>query len=177
VDYTRIYRADVSELIGSADEVLAIVPCRSAFGTERLETEPREPRSGNRSTLGHLLDIDWPWNRIDWDKVIGGVSVSGSPGSWAIRLAHATANDSGQFAVVAGQRLVVIRQVGGDRFELVAEAPRTEVVYARRKGRFLQRGRVVIGFADGSSIAVTTGILFTHHAKRLATALVRAYRD
>jgi hypothetical protein len=171
VDYTRIYRADVSELIGSADEVLAIVPYRSAYGTERFETEPRERRSGSRSPLNRLLDIDWPWNRIDWDKVIGGVSVSGSPGSSAIRLADATSNDAGQFGVVTGQRLVVIRQVGGDRFELVAEAPRAEVVYARRKGRFLQRGRVVIGFADGSCMAVTTGILLTHHAKRLITAL------
>jgi hypothetical protein len=174
VDYTRIYGADVSELIGSADEVLAIVPYRPAYGAERLEMEPRESRSGGRSPLDRLLDISWPWNRIDWDKVIGGVSVAGSPGSPAVRLANATENGVGQFGVVTGQRFLVVRHVGHDRFELVTETPRAEVVYARRKGRLLQRGRVVIGFAGGSSIAVNTGILFTHHAKRLTTALSRA---
>jgi hypothetical protein len=195
MDYTKIYRADVAALLGPGDEVLAIVPYRLAPGAERIERTPqvierrleplprrlrrraqdahdrtRRPGDG-RSPLDRILAIDWPWNRIDWDARLGGTSVAGGPGSHAVRIADATRDRAGHFGVVTAHRLVVVRRVGTDKFTMAAEAPRADVVYARRRGRLFQRGRVLIGFVDGSQLAVDTGILSARQAGRLVTAL------
>jgi hypothetical protein len=194
MDYTKIYQADIATLLGPDDQVLAVVPYRPAPGAERVERTPdvverrlrplprgvrrraqeahaEERRPDGRSLLDRLLDIDWPWNRLDWDEKLGGTSVAGAPGSLAVRLADSTRNGVAQYGVVTAQRFVVVRRVGTDRFTVVAEAPRGEVVYARRGGRLFQRGRVVIGFTDGSQLAVLTGIFVSGQAKRLAAAL------
>jgi hypothetical protein len=189
MDYTKIYRADVATLLGPADQVLVIVPYQLAEGAERIEGPPeelesrlnplarrlhrraREPRTGGRSPLDRILDVDWPWNRVDTDEMLAGVAVSGSTGSHAVRIADATRRAVGLFAVVTGQRFVIVRRTGTDKFELVAEVPRAEVVFARRQGRLFQRGRVVVGFADGSRLAVHTGVVTAGQAKRLVRIL------
>jgi hypothetical protein len=194
MDYTKIYQADMAKLLGPGEGVLAVVPYRLAFGAEppprtpeeaeqRLSSLPRGVRRrvadrstrerppGRRTLLHRILDFDLPWNRIDTDEVIGGATVAGAPGSIGVRIAAATRDLVGQFGVVTGQRLVVVHRRAKDRFELVAEAPRAEVRSAARRGRLFQRGRVVIAFADGSSIAVNTGILLTGQARRLVAAL------
>ncbi|HEX6470251.1 MAG TPA: hypothetical protein VF069_14230 [Streptosporangiaceae bacterium] len=194
MDYTKIYQADIATLLGKEDEVLAVVPYRSAPGAERVEATPQvverrpgpqpraprrrgqevhaeEGRSDGRSLLDRILDIDWPWNRLEWDEKLGGTSVAGAPGSLAVRLADSTRNGVAQYGVVTARRFVVVRRVGPDRFTLVAEAMRGDVVYARRRGRPFQRGRVVIGFTDGSQLAVLTGIFLSGQANRLAAAL------
>jgi hypothetical protein len=195
MNYTKIYRTDVAALLDPGDEVLAIVPYRLAPGAERIERTPevierrleplprrlrrraqdahgrmRRP-GGGRSPLDGILAIDWPWNRIDWDAKLAGTSVTGIPGSHAVQIADATRDGTGHFGVVTAHRFVVVRQVGTDKFTVAAEAPRADVVYVRRRGRPFQRGRVVIGFVDGSQLAVGTGILFARQATRLVTAL------
>jgi hypothetical protein len=194
MDYTKLYQADIATLLGPEDQVLAVVPYRPAPGAERVEATPEvierrlgsrpsgprrraqetqdgERRSDGRSLLDRILDIDWPWNRLDWDEKLGGTSVAGAPGSLAVRLADSTRNGVAQYGVVTARRFAVVRRVGTGRFTLVAEAPRGDVVYARRRGRLFQRGRVVIGFADGSQLAVLTGIFVRGQANRLAAAL------
>jgi hypothetical protein len=197
MDYTKIYQDDVAKLLGPDDQVLAVVPYRLAHGAERVERDPEvverrlrplprglrrraqevgsreRPAEGtaHRSLLDRLLDFDWPWNRIDWDEKFAGTSVAGRPGSLAVRLADGTRHGVGQFGVVTTRRFVVVRRIATDRFALVAEAPRNDVVQARRRSRPFQRGRVVIGFADGSRLAVDTGILLAGQAKRLVAAL------
>ena len=197
MDYTKIYQADIAKLLGPDDQVFAVVPYRLGHGAERVardqevmerrlrplprglrrrvkERASRErPAEGtaNRSLLDRILDIDWPWNRVDWDERFAGTSVAGRPGSLAVRLADGTRHGIGQFGVVTERRFVVVRRIGTDRFTLVAEAPRNDVVQARRRSRPFQRGRVVIGFTDGSRLAVDTGILLAGQARRLVAAL------
>ena len=216
MDYTKIYSADITELLDDEDQVLAIVPYRIAHGAERVERDQdpgqdagqasgqdrdqdgnqdvAEPRSGPQppgerrhvqqpgpgsrerhpespSPLDRLLDIDWPWNKIDWDDKLGGTSVAGRPGSLAVRLADGTRHGVSQFGVVTARRFVVVRRIATDRFTLVVEAPRGDVVRVRRRSRPFQRGRVVIDFTDGSQLAVHTGILLTAQANRLVAAL------
>jgi hypothetical protein len=180
---------------GSGDEVLAIVPYRLAPGAERVERTPQvierrlEPlprrlrrraqdvhgrarrSGGDRSPLDRILAIDWPWNRIDWDARLAGTSVAGGTGSHAVRIADATRDGAGHFAVATAHRFVVVRRIGTDKFTFAAEAPRADVVYARRRGRPFQRGRVVIGFVDGSQLTVDIGIFTAGQANRLVTAL------
>jgi hypothetical protein len=194
MDYTKIYQADIAKLLGPEDPVLSVVPYRLAHGAERVERTPevierrlrplprglrrraqelqsRDRQSDSRSLLDRILDIDWPWNRLDWDEKLGGTSVAGQPGSLAIRLADGTRHGVALYGVVTARRFVVVRRIGTDRFTLVTETPRGAVVQVRRRGRLLQRGRVVIGFADGSLLAVQTGILLTGQAGRLVAAL------
>jgi hypothetical protein len=194
MDYTKIYHADITKLLGPDEQMLAVVPIRLAHGAEHVERSPevverrlrplprglrrraqdlqsRGRRAENRSLLDRILDIDWPWNRIDWDDKLGGTSVVGPPGSLAVRLADAARHQVSQYGVVTTRRFAIVRRIAADRFTLVAEAPRDEVVQARRHGRPFQRGRVVIGFADGSRLAVETGILLTRQAGRLVAAL------
>lgn len=197
MDYTKIYHADITQLLGPDDQVVAVVPYRLAHGAERVERDPEvierrlrplprglrrrvqelgsreRPADGtaNRSPLDRILDIDWPWNGIDWDEKFAGTSVAGRPGSLAVRLADGTRHGVRQFGVVTTLRFVVVRRIATDSFTLVAEAPRSDVVQAKRRSRPFQRGRVVIGFADGSQLAVATGILLAGQAKRLIAAL------
>jgi hypothetical protein len=197
MDYTKIYQADIAKLLGPDDQVLAVVPYRLGHGAERVERDqevierrlrplPRGLRrraqdrgsrdrrgggSANRSLLDRFLDIDWPWNKVDWDEKFAGTSVAGQPGSLAVRLADGTRHGVSQFGVVTTRRFIVVRRIATDRFTLVAEAPRSDVVQARRRSRPFQRGRVVIGFADGSRLAVDTGILLAGQARRLVAAL------
>lgn len=197
MDYTKIYQADITQLLGPDDQILTVVPYRLAHGAERVERDaevierrlrplPRGVRrraqelgardrrgdgTAQRSLLDRILDIDWPWNKIDWDEKFAGTSVAGRPGSLAVRLADGTRHGVGQFGVVTARRFVVVRRIATDRFTLVAEAPRNDVVQARRRSRPFQRGRVVIGFVDGSRLAVDTGILLAGQAKRLVAAL------
>jgi hypothetical protein len=194
MDYTKIYQGDIAALMGPDDPVLAVVPYRLAPGAERVartpevverrlrplprgvrrraqELQARGQRTGSPSLLDRILDIDWPWNRLDLDEKLGGMSVAGAPGSVAVRLADGTRHGVSQYGVVTARRFVVVRRIGTDRFALVAEAPRSEVVSVRRRSRPFQRGRVVIGFADGSQLAVLTGVVVAGQAKRLAAAL------
>jgi hypothetical protein len=197
MDYTKIYQADIDQLLGPDDQVLAVVPYRLAHGAERVERDPEVverrlrplPRglrrraqelgsrersadgAANRPLLDRIFDIDWPWNRIDWDEKFAGTSVAGRPGSLAVRLADGTRHGVRQFGVVTPRRFVVVRRIAADRFTLVAEAPRSDVVQALRRSRPLQRGRVVIAFSDGSRLAVDTGILLAGQAKRLVAAM------
>jgi hypothetical protein len=193
MNYTKIYRTDIARLLDPGDQVLVIVPYRLAHGAAAIEWTSEEaghgsryiPRRlrdrvadtqepGGRSLLDRILGIfspNWSWNNIDWDKVIGGTSVTGRSDSPAGRLYTATREGVSLFGVVTAQRFAVVRNIATDRFEPVAEVSRAQVVSARRRGKPLQRGRVVIGFADGSHIAVSSGILFTGQARRLVTAL------
>src|SRR5919198_3654167 len=145
MDYTKIYSADITELLDDEDQVLAIVPYRIAHGAERVErdqdpgqdagqasgqdrdqdgnqdvAEPRsrphppgqrrhvqQPGPGSRerhpespSPLDRLLDIDWPWNKIDWDDKLGGTSVAGRPGSLSLRRPDGPPPGVSQFGVV-----------------------------------------------------------------------------
>jgi len=75
-------------------------------------------------------------------------------------------------SVVTDRRLVFAEQSYRDNsFTEVTSIPRAAVLAARREGRFLQRGRVVMDFADLSRIALRTGILFTGAARRLVSAV------
>jgi len=197
MDYTNIYNGDVARLLGANDRVLAMVPCRLAHGAEnvartarvierRLSPLPgvvrrgavdrhkhRAPRRA-RSVLERIIDQDWPWSRVDVDEKISGTSLAGFSDSRAVQFADATRARTNLFALVTSHRFAIVRRTAGGDFEIVVEAPRAEVVSAVRRGRPLQRGRVVLGFADRSQVAFECGILLTGQARRLVASLMPA---
>lgn len=146
---------------------------------DAMQSEP-EPAKGWERVLERVLDaasgdlID-----IDPEELLWGVSASGRVGSWAAQLS-AVINDPehSSYCVVTDQRLIIADwQTHTDRpdsptsFTELISVPRNAVFRARRQGRFLQRGRVVLDFADLSQLALMTGILFTSAATRLVRAL------
>jgi hypothetical protein len=195
IDYTKNYQAKIAGFLEPGDQVIVIVPYQLAHGAEKIAWTPEErerklwylprrarqemagtrpPRGRDRSLLDRVLDMlspSWPWDDFDMEKAIWGATVAGRSDSPAGRLYIATKRGAEQFGVVTAQRFAVLKKVGMDGFELVAEARRAEVVSARRRGRPFQRGRVVIEFADGSHIAVLCGLFLTGQARRLVTAL------
>jgi hypothetical protein len=195
MDYTKIYRTDVAALLGPGEQVLAIVPYQHAPGAEQVQGPPeelerrlpplarkahrrvrernaRERRSARSSWPFRLLflDFDWPWNRTDVDEKLSGIAVAGTVGSHAVRIFDATKRVEGDYLVVTDQRFIVVHRVGTDRLEWIVDAARADIVFARRASRLFQRGRVIIGFADESKLAVLTGVIVAGQAKRLVTA-------
>jgi len=142
-----------------------------------LQSEP-EPAKGWEKALERVLDAltgDLIKVDVDFDKVIGGVSAAGSAGSCASRLVAALESTySSTYCVVTDRRLIFAEQAKSlDSFTELVSLPRGAVLGARRRGRFLQRGRVVLEFVDLSQLALMPGILVTRAANRLITAINR----
>lgn len=178
---------------------IVAVMCQVAFGADRLERSPEEieqlfrflPGGVREKALGLLRAEppqrqEGPWEKAlgrvldaisgdlvkgEPDEWIGGVAAAGHVGSAAHRLAAALKGET-PCCVVTNRRLVFARHdYGNDSFTELASLPRRAVLAARRSGRFLQRGRVVLDFVDLSQLALMTGILFTGSANRLVSAL------
>jgi hypothetical protein len=183
LDYLKIYRDDLRPLLADDEEPLVMVPVWLAYGTHRIKrplsararrTRDGAERSGRRSALDVVLSVfdpAWRWNNLDWDRVLGGVTVSGPAGSWAHRLAAVVDDAPGAYAVVTHRRLLVARRQDTQGFTAVSEVPRRAVAGARRQGRGYSRGRVVVEFADSSTVALHAGFFGTGRADGLVRAL------
>lgn len=199
MDPVRLYAAELRAILAEDERLVAAVTCEQAFGSDRLERSPEEidrlfrflPGKVRREAV-ELLTGERPardpraWEKAfglvvdalggdlvkgDPDEVIGGISAAGHVGSVAHRLAAALDGRT-TCCVVTDRRLVFAEQSYRDNsFTEVTSIPRAAVLAARREGRFLQRGRVVMDFADLSRIALRTGILFTGAARRLVSAV------
>lgn len=201
LDPLWIYAEQVRALVAQDESPVAAVLCQQAFGSDRLERTPadwervfgllpgpvrervlaltraegaRRPPKGWERAAEKVLDAlsgDLIGGDADLDGLIGGVSAAGHAGSCAARLAAAlTAARGSTYCVVTGRRLILAEH-GDPRFGELLSLPLTAVLGARRAGRFLQRGRVVIDFVDLSQVALMTGMLFTGAADRLVTAI------
>ncbi|MEV0568446.1 hypothetical protein [Dactylosporangium sp. NPDC050588] len=197
MDALRLHRAELENLAGG-EEVRAAVHCRTAFGGERprrsrqelehlVADVPAEVRDAAVAALRDAPDADpeQAWERVvavlvgadsvirvDVDKAIGGYAVTGPDDSCAARLDRGIRDATMVHCVVTDRRLVLADMDDDLRgFRLRAAVPRTAVLRARRDGRFLQRGRVVVDFADLSQLALLTGVFGTGRADALVAAL------
>jgi hypothetical protein len=196
VDRLRLYQVELQALVGADESLRAAVHCQQAFGSERLERSPEEmerlvgflPGGLRDSALAALRAEDRPekaWERVvsvligadsvirfDVDKAIGGVAAAGHVGSCAARLAEGMRGASMVHCVITDRRLVLASMdVDPVAFQPLAELPIGAVLGARREGRFMQRGRVVIDFVDLSQLALMTGIFGTGNAEVIVAAL------
>ncbi|MET7419927.1 hypothetical protein [Dactylosporangium sp. NPDC005555] len=197
MDALKAHRAELEHLAGD-DVLLAAVHCQKAFGAERLQRSPREmeqllaalPRGVRDAAAAAYRAEPEPspekaWERVvavlvgadsvirlDVERAIGGSAVTGGDDSCAARLDRGIRDATMVHCVVTDRRLVLADMTDDLRgFRLRAEVPRGAVLRARREGRFLQRGRVVIDFADLSQLALLTGVFLTRRADELVAAL------
>lgn len=179
LDTLKIYRDDLRPLLADDEEPLAMAAVSLAFGARRTDrpsgdTRDRDRSSGRRSVLDRLagvIDPAWRWNDVDFDQVIGGVTVSGRAGSWAHRLAAAVDEAPGTYVVVTDRRLFVLRRPGDQGRAVAFEVPLQAIAGARRRGRGYSRGRVVVEFADSSTLALHAGFVDAGRADGLVRAL------
>ena len=189
VDPLQLYRTELQALVGA-------VHCQRAFGSDRLERSPDEmerligflPGGLRGSALAALRAEPRPekaWERVvgvligadsvirfDGDRAIGGVAAAGHVGSCAARLAEGIRDASMAHCVVTDRRIVLASMdLDPVAFTPLADLPVGAVLRARREGRFLQRGRVVVDFVDLSELALMTGVFGTGGADVLVGAL------
>lgn len=199
LDARKLYESELGELLAGETPLVA-VSCDAAFGEDRLERSPEEvdqlvrflPQRLREEAV-ELLHGNPPqrperaWEKLankvldaatgdlvtgDPDKVLGGVAASGHVGSWAHRISKALAEATISYCVVSPSRVVFAEHdLKTHKFQELGALPRQAVLRARRAGKFLQRGRVVLDFADMSALAVRTGILSAGGARRLVAVL------
>jgi hypothetical protein len=201
MDPARIYRRDLQDLVGPDETVRAAAMCRATPGGSNQLERSMEDFEREYSLLPTQLRKKaaaasfrtqsespprekWYWRvlgvlsggdsivRADPDKLFGGVVARGAADSCAAHLNRHLHGDDSIYCVVTDRRLLLAaRTLSTDAFRPLADVPVEAVTGARRHGWFLQRGRVVLNFADGSMLTVFTGIFGTARANTLVDAL------
>lgn len=141
---------------------------------QRAGDPPRQPPQ-----RGVLTGFDPVWG-VEWnaavvDRALGGVTASGGATSLAaaVMTASRRARSSVRYAVTT-DRFMLFSTPTITTAEPVLALPRAAIRNARRDGRlflFPQRGRVILTFADGSSLALRAGFLLTGRAEELVRSL------
>ena len=172
-DYLKTYADGIAAVLGVGEEPLAMASASLTFGDNRLE------QHGERNAGEVLAGGSSPANSIDWDKLLGRATAIGEAGSYAYRLFHELGG-AGKYCLVTDRRLLLLRsqrEGGSFRFEPLLAIPRDSVAGARVQARGFSRGRVVVGFADGSAIALHTGMVERSRARQLAHALTHGQAE
>jgi hypothetical protein len=108
------------------------------------------------------------------DRLMGGISGEGGPGSVAGRLWRAPRSHAGgtYYAITDRRLLLAASRPGATDYRVIFETPRESVTSLARRGKLLfQRGRVEVRFADGSMKAWTPGMVSAARARSLVAAL------
>lgn len=179
--------------LGPGEEPLAWQTVALTAGESRIgRTGPPRAVTGI-----HLNPLTWPFEGlVDLDpgffeRLLGGVALTGHASSVADRLGRALSSTQGALRLAVTTERVLLFSEGGTTFgtdpatggatwdaatELLWEIPRTSVRSARVRARPLMAGRLVLLFADGSSAALMCGMLSGRAGRRLRAALDPAGR-
>lgn len=180
-----LYGEQVSQLLEPGERLLAVASFLLAPGKIRAVLPPGPPddRSGLRKAAETTAVVvaavlTDSVSRPSLNRMLGTVSAAGHAGSWAARLLAArdpTAKRLSKLAVT-DLRLLLVSHIFSFRdknpdYRIDLAVPRDALGNVARRGRPLNRGRVVIEFTDGSMVAVDRGSFFTGQASRLVKAL------
>lgn len=180
----------VRESLPPGEEPLAWQPVDLVEGEKRigLAGPPQvvtgiDPSPASLAAGGPLVELD----EGVFDRLLGGVSLTGHAGSHADRLGQVLSTvgrENWRLAVTTHR--VLLYDEGTTTFgqdpatgaktwdapcELRWSVSRDAVASARIKSRPLMRGRLLVGFADGSGAALVLGMLSQRGARRVLDAL------
>ncbi|MDT0202224.1 hypothetical protein [Nocardioides sp. AE5] len=173
----------------AGEDVLAWESVALAWGESRLgRTEP--PKAIQGVDLDPVTVIGSGPLDVDpglFERWLGGISLTGHRGSVAESLAKALESTSNPRLCVTTARLLVFAE-GSTTFgkdpatgaktwdaetDQVWALPTATVRGAERASRPLMAGRLLLRFADASTVALMCGMFSTRPANRLREALVR----
>ena len=137
----------------------------------RLERCDGEIRADTRNALERIIDAtEFP--TIDLDPLFGSVG-HGAIGSAAQTFQAALDKQGIGVLMATNMRLVLVDGDITKPWRRLAAVSRRAITGARSRPHWLQRGRLIVDFADGSLMGFVTGYLFAGAARRLADALTR----
>lgn len=164
-DTAAAMRAEVQRLVGPHEPVLALFPTvRAAPGTpepSQLRTMPTTggPLRVAGRGLWHLAGESERLAGNAMGRVLHGKGLHGGGGSQAADLIRGLFPHGAPMAVT-DRRVLLLRgrgNLGTTGLEIIWTAPRDQLRQARAAARgMVQRGRVELGFADDSWVAVVT---------------------
>jgi hypothetical protein len=193
INYVRLYGSEVAGVLDAGERLLDMGRYREPLiGDEgRLLRTPDElsprlrrlieergplPERSDRFIEGFdplMGGLQVNPRRID--RLMGGISGEGGPGSMAGRLWRAPRSHAGStYYAVTDRRLLLLAtsKPSETDYRIIFETPRDSVTSAARRGKLLfQRGRVEVRFADGSMKAWTPGMISAARARSLIAAL------
>lgn len=185
---TLLTRADVEHDLGgglrrflaNGEHLLGLVDMKIAPGRWSIESPPGGPSPGRKAAEVAVGAAVWAAaGSPSLNSMLGVESARGSTGSWADRVLNATWMYRGKpsrphYLFVSDQRLVLAgQQTGGEDagYRAALEIPREAVADVRLVPKPLVRGRVVIGFTDGSMVALKYGTWRSGVARRVVDAV------
>ncbi|WP_140400570.1 hypothetical protein [Gulosibacter sp. 10] len=174
---TAILR-QVAHILREGEEPKWMQPARCIESEIDLEDDrfenDEEPQTENldaesKVKVTELDPEDDRFESIVQEQLDGG-SYLGCTGCLAAGLRKALEVPTSEI-LVTDQRLIVVDVNGVDEAELEWEVDRTAILHVWRRSRFLEPGRVVIAFKDGSVLALHVGLLGGKSACKLVEAI------
>lgn len=120
-------------------------------GTARRGAETAAGVVGALATNNSPVNFKGP----DVDRWLNGVGITGPAGSTAQATAALLKSSDRTFLVLTDRRLLAVVDRHG--YQVTGAVPRARLREVRRRPKLLFRGRVVLTFVDGSTLALQTG--------------------
>lgn len=173
--------ADAREQLAPGEQPLAWERLLTTVADDRIGKNPR-----GRIVTGFSFDPVAGGIRSDdgfVERMIGGASATGAADSVAAGWARAVESTTSQHVLVTDRRLLLAEEVdhpaggrdgkGHKRRTITVHAgiPRAAVAEVRHRPRPLLAGRLQVVFTDGSTVALTTGVVSWRPARRVVRAI------
>ncbi|MFT4188413.1 MAG: hypothetical protein QM621_07500 [Aeromicrobium sp.] len=170
---------EARHLLDDGEEILTWETAQPALGEDRRGKtgRPRVVAKVHWNLFRYLNPLNWDSPPIEFEdgvaaRWVGGVMVAGEAHGLAATLHDAFATTEPGAAVMAtSRRLLVASSAIGRDPAVVQSVSLAEVSDARWRPRPLMAGRIVVGFADGSRLALMCGMIFPFAARRLRQAI------
>lgn len=164
-DYFKVFYDNWLALCGPGEQPLALLMVQYSPGHEQLG----QPRDGVHFDPLNGLQVD-RWER-GLERFMGGDTLY-APGGGGRALELRREASGMPHLLLTNQRLVVVHGQPSRPEEMRATwwCPLAEIATMRVSPRFLQAGRIFVGFVDGSAIRLMGGMVSARKARRFADA-------
>ncbi|MDO5503966.1 MAG: hypothetical protein Q4G67_12395 [Actinomycetia bacterium] len=158
-DSLTVYADELAAVLDDGERLVASATVSYTAGRE----ETGEPSGG---VTWDIFGLDVPaWNAAA-ERVVGGTTLVGSPGSLAGQLARSM-GAAGEL-ILTDRRILVARPISvGRPADVEWGQPVSAVVDVRHDPRLLQRGRIRLTMRDGSMVRLMAGMLTRRQAARV----------
>nr|NLD41261.1 hypothetical protein [Actinomycetales bacterium] len=160
-NYLRIHYDELLSHCSAGEEPLALAMVAYAPGNEEIGEEP----SGVTFDLNGLSVENW---ERGLDRLLVGDTLFAPEGGMAMKLRQAALGQPE--LLLTSHRLVALEGfLASEEGTVVAwSCPLEDVATVRHNPRFLQAGRMLVIFEDGSAIRLMAGVVSAKRARRLA---------
>ncbi len=150
-------------------------PSRLSMLNPALRRRRRHSRANWQESLDAARDLTWTQTRPQDSVARRDISLLGFPGSIATSLRPMLSGDD-RFLLLTNRRLLVVSLRPG-RTKCTWQVGLDQLSFIQARPKFMQSGRILLGFADHSAIVVIAGMLTPGEAKNLVRGWHYLSRD